>query len=193
MLAYLGTLSGLKGRELDAQIRSALRDVNLAERSDTRVRALSGGMVRRLGIAQTLLDEPRLLLYDEPTTGLDPEERARFRSLLLSFREDRCTLLSTHLVEDVRELCDRVIVLDRGKVRFDGTPHGLAELARGHIVLGDVAETPGMSAVLAGTAIVSGTPTRRWVCETLMPGPPHEPTLEDGYLLVTNGFGEYGR
>ena len=103
------------------------------------MRALSGGMRRRVGLAQALLGRPDLLVLDEPTVGLDPEQRLRFREVLAGLAPDTCVLLSTHLTEDVAALCPRVVVLDRGSVLFDGDTAELAGLADGRVWDADVA------------------------------------------------------
>ncbi len=85
------------------------------------MKALSGGMKRRLGIAQAILHDPKILIVDEPTAGLDPEERVRFRNLLCGIAEDRIVILSTHIVEDIEKTCENIAILDRGKIIYKGT------------------------------------------------------------------------
>src|SRR3954447_22758119 len=119
------------------EVRRVLELVGLREVADRRIRALSGGMRRRVALAQALLGDPQLLLLDEPTAGLDPEQRLRFRRLVSELGERRVVLVSTHQTEDVAALCQSVVVLDRGRALFNGAPRELAGVAREHVWLAD--------------------------------------------------------
>src|SRR5665811_2145943 len=121
--------------ERHAEVRRVLELTGLSDRSTTKIRKLSGGMRRRLALAQSLLGNPSFLILDEPTAGLDPELRFRFRELVTDLATDRTVLISTHQTEDVAAICDRVIVLDGGQVHFDGTPRGLIDRAKGKVWL----------------------------------------------------------
>lgn len=130
---YLGVLSGLSRQQRKDRIPSLLEQVNLTDDVKTKVRAMSGGMRRRLGIAQALIHDPKVLIVDEPTAGLDPEERVRFRNLLSETAKDRVVILSTHIVGDVEATCEDIAVLNRGCVLFQGTVTELLEEASGRI------------------------------------------------------------
>jgi ABC-2 type transport system ATP-binding protein len=119
------------------EVRRVLGLVDLESVAHQRIKALSGGMRRRVGLAQALLGDPDVLVLDEPTTGLDPEQRLRFRELVSAIGEQRTVLLSTHLTEDIAVLGGRVVVLHDGRVRFDGHPRELADLAAGHVWAAD--------------------------------------------------------
>ncbi len=121
-------------------VERAIRSVHLDASRDVRIKAFSGGMKQRIGIAQTLLHLPRILVVDEPTAGLDPRERIRFRNLLSELARDRVVIFSTHVIEDVSSSCNRVAVLDDGKVRFLGRPQEMVQLTQGHVWQAHVSE-----------------------------------------------------
>lgn len=122
-LDYMAALKGLSNPQ--EAIKKALRAVRLEEHERTRIRSLSGGQRQRTGIAQALLGDPPFLMFDEPTVGLDPEERMRFRSLLASAAKERLVLLSTHIIEDVQSICGSLMVLHHGILLFSGSPEEL--------------------------------------------------------------------
>lgn len=132
-MEYLALLSGLDKKERKDRIGLLLKKVNLAEHKHKKVKALSGGMKRRLGIAQALLNNPKVLIVDEPTAGLDPEERVRFRNLLSELAEDRIVILSTHIVGDIEATCEDIAILDGGRVLYSGTVGGLLTAAQGKV------------------------------------------------------------
>jgi ABC-type multidrug transport system ATPase subunit len=123
---YVGWTKGLGGSDLERRARRVLAEVGLAERAGETLRRLSGGMLRRVGIASALVNDPELLVLDEPTAGLDPEQRIAFRSLLRRLGESATVLLSTHLVEDVATTCTDLIVLGAGTIAYQGPPEELA-------------------------------------------------------------------
>ena len=189
-LDYMGALKGL--RDSRAAIQSAIEEVHLEEKAKAKIRTLSGGQRQRVGIAQALLGEPELLIFDEPTVGLDPEERIHFRNLFSRLAQKRLVLLSTHIIEDVQSVCSRLLVLHRGKLRFDGPPEELIRAAEGHV--GTFDETGGERE--EGLHITARVNTARGVAcravaEMLPPYvQPAEPTLEDAYLYLISGEGE---
>lgn len=135
VLDTLAALSGLAdAKTRKRRIAEVLDAVGLAKVANRKVKQLSGGMVRRLGVAQALVHDPKVLVVDEPTVGLDPEERLRFRQLMAELGRDRAIVLSTHIVADLGAACSDLAVLHRGKVEFRGSPTELVRRAAGKVV-----------------------------------------------------------
>ncbi len=133
-LDYIGLLYNLKDNaDREARISNAMRRVNLTEVRARLIAHLSGGMRQRVGLAQAILNDPKLLIVDEPTAGLDPEERIRVRSMLTELGRDRVVILSTHLIEDVAAVADSVAILHKGRIRFVGTPAGMRDTVRDRV------------------------------------------------------------
>lgn len=137
---YLGVLSGLSKAERKERIPKLLSKVNLQRNPKMKVKAMSGGMRRRLGIAQAILHDPKVLIVDEPTAGLDPEERIRFRNLLSELAEDRIVILSTHIVGDIEATCENIAILDEGEILFQGTVAKLLDEANGYIYTAEISK-----------------------------------------------------
>jgi ABC-2 type transport system ATP-binding protein len=161
-----------------AEVTRVLEVVDLADVMHKKLRALSGGMRRRVIIAQALLGHPALLVLDEPTVGLDPEQRLRFREVVSRIGEDHTVVLSTHQTEDVAALCHRVVVVDHGTVRFDGTTSQMAEHAAGRVW---TSTAPDPSARLSWR---TGTGEHRMIGDPPSGSTLVEPTIEDAYLLL---------
>ncbi|MFR8331974.1 MAG: ATP-binding cassette domain-containing protein [Oscillospiraceae bacterium] len=184
-MEYFAALKNIPRSQYRICAMECLEQVHLAERAKDKVASLSGGMVRRLGIAQTLLGSPSLILVDEPTAGLDPEERLRFKNLISSIRKDRTILISTHIVEDVESVCDHIIILHKGHILVQGTaedirkrrkagfspfpPHAKDELREPYFLLRD--------------EYVGGEESLRILSQQEQPWKPTTPTVEDGYML----------
>ncbi|WP_042402367.1 ABC transporter ATP-binding protein [Streptacidiphilus carbonis] len=145
---YVALLKEVPPARIRAAVATAIERVELGDRRKSRMRTLSGGMLRRAGIAQAIVNEPELLLLDEPTAGLDPEQRVAFRTLLRDLGQRATVVVSTHLVEDVAAACAQVALMDRGRIVFHGTPDGLAARGAGQHA-GDTPIERGYSAVLA--------------------------------------------
>jgi len=134
-LDYSGSLAGMKNRKLRlSEVDRLLDQVGLLEVRDRQANKLSGGMKRRLGIAQALIGSPRIIIVDEPTTGLDPDERIRFRNILSQLSQNEVTIiLSTHIVGDISSTCQGMALLNRGELVFSGSPESLIKEADGHV------------------------------------------------------------
>lgn len=187
-LDYMAILKGVtEAGTRRRQIERLLADVRLMDVADRKLKTYSGGMKRRIGVAQAMLGDPKLLIVDEPTVGLDPEERVRFRNLL-SEMAGRCTIiLSTHIVEDISHSCNDLAVIGQGRVLFRGAPVDLIEQVRGHVW----AITTSGDRPTEGLAVVSTLQLQHSVQYRVlgMSAPTDsalalEPSLEDGYIWL---------
>lgn len=194
-LDYLGVLSEIPPNICRERIKDLLEKVNLKENANTRIKSLSGGMKQRFGIAQALLNQPQILIVDEPTAGLDPEERIRFRNLLCEFAAGRIVLLSTHIAQDIENTCERIAVLDAGAVIFQGMAQELSEMAEGKVYIIEAAleEIPAIKEKYRVLRIQGRG--NRMLCRIISETVPSEQykedpsTIEDGYIEVLNRNG----
>ena len=190
-LLYLGRLKGLSGAELSRRVQQLLELTNLHGAANRRLGGYSGGMRQRVGIAQALLGDPKLVIVDEPTVGLDPEERVRFRNLLSEIAQNRVVILSTHIVSDVEAVASQIAVIRQGRLVSQTTPEDLLRTATGRVFTAVVA-SEGL-AEAQHRVHVSNLIRRadgvhvRYVANgngaTLPGARAIEPTLEDAYLL----------
>jgi ABC-type multidrug transport system ATPase subunit len=187
-LDYVALLKGMDDRTARRRrVGELLEVVALTGDADRRLRGFSGGMRQRVGIAQALLADPQLLIVDEPTAGLDPEERIRFRTLLSQFAGRRTVLLSTHIVDDIAQTCREVAVLVTGRLIFRGTVDELTHRAQGR-VWSVVTDGPPPAEGTVVSALPHEAGMRYRVVAPAAPGPqahPVDPVLEDGYLALT--------
>ncbi len=194
MLDHLARLKGItnKGERADV-VASLLRQTNLYDVRKKALGGYSGGMRQRFGIAQALLGRPLLIIVDEPTAGLDPEERTRFHNLLVEIGEEVIVVLSTHIVSDVSDLCPRLAIMNKGRVLVSGTPQELVDSLDGRVWSASVARTD-VAALREQHAVIS---TRLYTGKTQVnviadhsPGSgfePVEPNLEDAYFAAIGG------
>ncbi len=175
-IAILKEMTDTRARH--REVRRVLEAVGLGDVAGRRIRKLSGGMRRRIALAQALLGDPQLLVLDEPSAALDPEQRLRFRELISDLGDERVVLVSTHQTEDVAALCQRVIVLSDGHDAFDGTPAELSALARDRVWIAD--ERDPFAQLWWRTA----EGRHRHVGDPPPGAQLVEPTIEDGYLLL---------
>ncbi len=190
-MRYMATLKGFTSRNGRARSMDLLEEVGLAGDARRKVKTFSGGMRQRLGIAQAMLNDPAILVLDEPTAGLDPKERVRFRNLIAGFAQDKVVILSTHIVSDVEFIANRILVMRQGSFVLDGTPEQVVAQAAGkvwecHV---DARRAEDMSASMQ-VANVRYAADGHAVVRVVADEPPMagasavEPTLEDLYLLV---------
>ena len=197
-LDYLGLLSNLPNKIRKERIYTLLEQVHLKDNAKTKVKALSGGMKRRLGIAQALLHDPQILIVDEPTAGLDPEERIRFRNLLSDFSDGRIVILSTHIASDIESTCQNVAVLNKGNILFHGSTETLRKQADHKVYLITVPKS--LDKPIQGHHYVlsrnnTNTSIQYRILSNTLPNELAEvqtPTLEDGYMyLLQQAEGEF--
>ncbi|MDE6087390.1 MAG: ABC transporter ATP-binding protein [Oscillospiraceae bacterium] len=200
-LDYLGTLSGMTKSDRKKRIDMLLKKVNLTEHQHKKIKALSGGMKRRLGIAQALLHDPKVLIVDEPTAGLDPEERIRFRNLLTDAAEERIVILSTHIVGDIEASCEDIAIMNDGRILWQGTVSDLIHNAEGKVFTVSVPRKflPQIKKNYIVTGmLVQGEYTAVRMISDHMPDlqgiHPDTPNCEDAYMycLYQNGCDVYG-
>lgn len=192
-LEYIAVLKNVEKRQVDAQVTKVMGETNLADVSDKRIQSLSGGMRRRLGIAQTLIASPQILLIDEPTAGLDPKECIRFRSCVHAQAEGKTAIISTHIAQDVEAMCQYVAVLVDGTVRFWGTTREMIRTAEGHIMeeivsLREANDIRTHHDVIHEQCSGTNDVCIRYLLEDVRKTD-ITPTLEDAYFLLMQGKG----
>ena len=189
-LDYLCLLSNLPNKIRKERIYTLLEQVHLKDNAKTKVKALSGGMKRRLGIAQALIHNPQILIVDEPTAGLDPEERIRFRNLLSDFSDGRIVILSTHIASDIESTCQNVAVLNKGNILFHGSTETLRKQADHKVYLITVPKSLDKP-IKEHYYVLNRNSTNTGIQYRILSNtPPNElaeiqtPTLEDGYMYL---------
>lgn len=193
-LLYVSALKGLEEKAARKKSKELLEAVGLSRESKQKIKTFSGGMKQRLGIAQAMLNDPHILILDEPTAGLDPKERVRFRNLISAFSKDRIVILSTHIVSDVEFVAEDIIMMKAGKVLHFGNPQEIVSEIDGKVwectVPTDSAEK---YAAAYNTSNLRHTGENRTVLRIIADRPPMknaarvQPTLEDLYLFYFKG------
>lgn len=188
-LDYIGYLKKDRSFHHEVEKNRLLDALNLRSQQHQKIKTFSNGMKQRLGIAQALYGEPSLLIFDEPSAGLDPEERLRFRNIMADVSSRRTVILSTHIVEDIESSCDMLIVINKGKILFTGTPSDLQSKGNGLVWEFDLEDDDWNQ--LAGLQM---TLTKRRMnglhCRAISPVAPFDfaeavdPTLEEGYMAL---------
>lgn len=190
MLLLIANMKGLDDKSAREGVEKALGLVNLTDCAEKKVKALSGGMVRRAGIAQTLLGDPDILIFDEPTAGLDPEERLRFQSIISEIKKDKIILISTHIVEDVHAVCETVAVMRDGKIIKSGTREEMAACAEGKTYIIDMDDLPKFKEPYYKQKQFDsdGKYYLRLVSSAPQVFAPVKPNVEDGYICALKGI-----
>jgi len=187
-LDYIGMLKGLDDRTVrQRRIEELLEIVSLTSVANRKLKTYSGGMKRRIGIAQALLNDPQLLIVDEPTAGLDPEERIRFRNLLSDLGGNRTILLSTHIVEDIAQTCQNLAIMNGGQIIFQGTVAGLLNEAMGKVWIITMQGIKPEGNFTVVSTLNTGTSIQYRVVGEISSRAgaiPAEPNLEDSYVWL---------
>jgi len=192
VLDYIGAMKNIPAQKRKSQIEAVLEEVNLTREAARRVGTFSGGMKQRLGIAQALLGDPELIVVDEPTAGLDPEQRIRFRNLLARLSRRRTIILSTHIIGDIEASCSGLAVLNLGRLAFSGSPQELVEYARDRVWQVNVQAEEWRKLelhypVLSSRSVNGNIEARLLADHAPVAGSSlTEPSLEDGYIAVMN-------
>jgi ABC-2 type transport system ATP-binding protein len=190
-LRYLVAMKGLPSSLINRRVDEVLEIVNLEQEADRKLPTYSGGMKQRIGIAQALLNDPELLIVDEPTAGLDPAERVRFRTLLASLTSNRIILLSTHIISDVEAVASRLIILQQGRVLSDTTPEALLTRSAGSVWSVTTDQITAMQLQASYQVSTMVNQMHGITLRIVSPTRPHEaavvvdPSLEEAYLLTT--------
>ncbi|MBU3178820.1 ABC transporter ATP-binding protein [Clostridium estertheticum] len=191
-LDYFGILSLMSLSDRKQQIDKLLVETNLEEHANKKIRQLSGGMKRRLGLAQAMLNNPSLLVVDEPTTGLDPEERIRIRMLLSKVSKGRTIILSTHVVEDVASICNKLAIMEKGKIIFTGSVPDLINIANNHVFTKNVQNEAELIQFSTQHTITNSVYTSKGICVRFISdfkvedSVTENPNIEDAYIYVRN-------
>lgn len=166
----------------DDEINNLLKSLNFFSKKDTVVKKLSGGMKRRLGIAQALIGNPDIVLLDEPTAGLDPEERLNFKNVVREIKKDRCVVLSTHIITDIESLCDKILILSNGVITQFNSCNELANVANGKVFAVNSTDDIDVPFYSMGTIYIDGKTYEKVICLNKIDALPLAPTVEDGYI-----------
>ncbi|MDE7132673.1 MAG: ABC transporter ATP-binding protein [Lachnospiraceae bacterium] len=192
-LEYMGDLSGISKRICKERIGYYLEKTSLSEHRKKKIKQLSGGMKRRVGLVQALLNEPELLIIDEPTTGLDPEERIRIRNLLVDFSKGRTVLFSTHVVEDLAAACNQLAVMQKGHFLYAGSVSELLEHAKGSVWTFVTADSVQANELEQKYLLSAKQYTENGIQMRILSKEkpeldctPDNATLEDAYIYLTN-------
>ncbi len=196
-LLYVAALKGLSEKQAKKKATELLEAVGLLKEQDRKIKTFSGGMKQRLGIAQAMLNDPRILILDEPTAGLDPKERVRFRNLISSFSKDRVVILSTHIVSDVEYIAEEIIMMKSGTILHFGRPQEITAEIDGQVwecqVPTDRAERYGEALNISNLRNLENNKTVLRVISEKQPvqnAVQVQPTLEDLYLYYFKGEDE---
>lgn len=191
-LRYFAIIKGISDVMCDEIVMSSIELTNLEKQKDEKIGSLSGGMVRRVGIAQAIIGEPGLIIVDEPTTGLDPEERMRFKNLIARIRGTQTIVIATHIVDDVESLCNQIILLKNGRIVCQEKTESLRDAADGFVYSVPWQERGSLTEpfTIMQDETANGQGFLRVLAPNQQPGIQISPTLEDGYMFKVKGYYE---
>ena len=189
-LMLMANLKGIDKKIAEQDARRVLEIVNLSDSVDKKVGAFSGGMLRRLGIAQALLGDPEIVIFDEPTAGLDPEERLRFKNIISRLSKEKIVIISTHIVEDIEAVCDKIIVMNEGNIIKSGSCSEIEQCAKGKIYLVPVNDAVKLSekAVIQKYFEREGQQLMRVLSSESLDYEKGVAAIEDGYICLLKGI-----
>ena len=186
-LQYFANLKKIEKQEISAEVERVLNLVNLTDQKTVKGRKLSGGMIRRLGIAQALLGKPELVIFDEPTTGLDPEERIRYKNIIRHVGQESTVLMSTHIVEDVEAVCNRILIMKEGSIVASGTQEEISQYAEGRVY--ELPREQQLDSWYVEKELMRDEKEYiRILTNEDVEAEAMKPTIEDGYLCVLKGI-----
>lgn len=190
MLELFANLKNMSSKAAKQSIEEVLKEVNLYDKLNSRISSLSGGMIRRLGIAQALLGDPKIIIFDEPTVGLDPEERLRFKSIISKIAKDKIIIISTHIVEDVEALCNHIIIIKSGKIIEKGSNVQISYLAKDKVYVVPKSELEKIGAKYEVIKLYSENNENfaRLLCNEVLDYEKPELTVEDGYMYAIKRY-----
>lgn len=193
-LDYMAAIKDIKN-EVQKKINECIEKTNLQDKRNKKIKTLSGGQKQRVGIAQALLNNPELLIVDEPTVGLDPEERIKFRNLFSEDASNKLVILSTHIIDDVEAICNKLILMDKGKIIYVGTPNDLIKKAQGHVGIIEVSndkENLIEDNFKITSRVITSNGVRYKIVGDVLPSNSviSDPSLEDSYVYCMMKEGE---
>lgn len=186
MMLMMANLKNISLKDSKSEVERVIKIVNLEEKMNSKVSSLSGGMIRRLGIAQALMGNPKIIIFDEPTAGLDPEERLRFKNIVSEISRDVIVIISTHIVEDIEAICDTIVVMNKGKLITSGNSADIKQIAASKVYI--VPESD-VSTLTSDCQIekhidINGNKYARVLSKSPLSYEQALPNIEDGYICA---------
>ena len=190
MLELLASIKGIRNTQVSQEIFRCVEQVNLCDKLNNKVGTLSGGMIRRLGVAQALLGDPEIIILDEPTAGLDPEERLRFKLLVSDISIKKTVIISTHIVSDVEAACDKIVVISNGCIVAVGSCEEIRNIGVGKVFLVPKSEIQNIKTpyIIQSQSEYNSKPMLRILSSDKIPYMEVAPSLDDGYMCVQKGL-----
>lgn len=186
MMLMMANLKNIDLNNSNREIERVIKVVNLEEKMNAKVSSLSGGMIRRLGIAQALLGKPKIIIFDEPTAGLDPEERLRFKNIISEIARNIIVIISTHIVEDIEAICDNIVIMNKGKLVTSGSSTDIKQIANSKVYIvpeRDISTLPNDCQIEKHLEI-NGQKCARVLSNIKLKYIQDSPNIEDGYICA---------
>ena len=186
MMLMMANLKNIDLNNSNREIERVIKVVNLEEKMNAKVSSLSGGMIRRLGIAQALLGKPKIIIFDEPTAGLDPEERLRFKNIISEIARNIIVIISTHIVEDIEAICDNIVIMNKGKLVTSGSSTDIKQIANSKVYIvpeRDISTLPSDCQIEKHLEI-NGQKCARVLSNIKLKYIQDSPNIEDGYICA---------